>query len=60
MEHFWRGAGLKQELAKRLEGAAPDTNSYKYNSLLVISRYLLFSSNLVTVLHLSGREGCLH
>ena len=38
MEHYWKTAGIKPELSKRLEGASVSEGEYKYNSLLVLSK----------------------
>lgn len=37
MEHYWKAAGIKPEVSKRLEGCGSSESDYKYNSLMVLS-----------------------
>ena len=38
MEHYWKTAGIKPDLSKRLDGSNVGEGDYKYNSLLVLSK----------------------
>ena len=38
MEHYWKTAGIKPDLSKRLDGSNVGEGDYKYNSLLVLTK----------------------